>query len=294
MEMLLFFKRVVKNNIVKMSKNKKWSFVISYINHRRRMPNLENPKNLSEILIRRVLDGDIDKIYYLADKYLMRDYIKAKGYGQYLPNLIGVYDKAEEIDFERLPERFALKMNFGAGMNIICTDKSKMDFEATKRQLNNWLMGNSIYSYAETHYNLIQRKIVCEEFIDDGKGGFPLDYKFMCVKGEPMCCLICMDRNNSQKRYLPYNLDWKYLKDWDNQGAAELSEQSSPSKPGNFKEMISIAKTLSRDIPFVRVDLYSDGKRIWIGELTLTPDGCILHRWTMKALNVMGDYYRKH
>ena len=290
----VWLKGKIKTFAVKMFGGPKSSFIISYFYHRKQLPHLRNPKNLSEILIKRVIDGEIDKLYYLADKYLMRNYIEEKGLGRHLPKLLGVYEQAEDIDFDKLPERFALKMNFGAGMNIICTDKAKLNIAATKDQLNKWLKRKPIYSYAETHYNLIQRRIICEEFIDDGKGGFPVDYKFMCVKGEPMCCLVCVDRKKKQERYIPLSLNWNYLKDWDAQENQDnVNGNYLPHQPENFTQMLDIAKKMSTDIPFVRVDLYSNGKRIWIGELTLTPDGCIMHRWTMKALDEMGKAYRK-
>lgn len=290
----LWIKRKIKGFAIKTFHSSKYGFIISYFNHRKRLPNLKAPHDLSEILIKRVIDGEVDKLYYLADKYLMRDYVKDKGLKDFLPKLLGVYDQAEDIDFESLPNKFALKMNFGAGMNIICSDKSKLDIQQVKEQLTKWLNGNSIYSNEETHYNLIKRRIICEEFIDDGNEGLPVDYKFMCVKGEPLCCLVCIDRNKEKQRYIPLTTSWKYLFDWEIQKEKSIEAPDIPACPLNFDEMINVSKILSSDIPFVRVDLYSNGEQIWIGELTLTPDGCILHRWSDKALNIMGEYYRTH
>lgn len=58
--------------------------------------------------------------------------------------------------------------------------------------------------------------------------------------------------------------------------------------------MIECAKKLASGIDMVRVDLYSNGNKIWFGEMTLTPDGCIFRRWTQKAIDEMGIYYRTH
>ena len=269
--------------------NGKLSFVLSYIHNRYKMPNLSSPKDLSEILIKRVLDGEVDKIYYLADKYKVREYIHERGYEKYLPSLIGVYNIADEIPFENLPQRFALKLNYGAGMNIICTDKKILDFEEVKTKLNSWINRNIIYSYAERHYNLIERKIICEEFVDDGSGEFPADYKFMCVKGTPLSVLVCVDRGKETELHYPFDMNWNpqphYIK---------TKRKLTISCPENFSEMKQIAMNMAKGLDFVRIDLYSNGKQIWIGELTLTPAGCILHNWTQKALDDMGLYYRKH
>src|SRR5690625_5071455 len=61
-----------------------------------------------------------------SDKLLVRDYVKQKGYENILNSVLEVYDSASSIDWESLPDQFALKWNFGAGYNIICDDKSKI------------------------------------------------------------------------------------------------------------------------------------------------------------------------
>lgn len=265
-------------------------FNIAYYHNRKCLPRLSQPRDISEILIKRVLDGEVAKSYFLADKYLVRDVIKSKGYGNLLARLLGVYETPEEIDFDSLPDRFAIKMNYGAGMNIICADKSKLDITRTITQLNKWLLSKSLYSYSEAHYNLIKRRIIIEEFIDDGNGGFPTDYKFMCVYGRVQCILACTGRDKDHTFYTPFNLDWVRIPEYDRRIHSEMIDIP---RPANLDEMIHIAESLSCNMPFVRVDLYTDGSRIWFGEYTLTPSGCILHGWTRQALDDMGNTYLK-
>ena len=62
-----------------------------------------------------------------VDKYAVRDYIKECGCEEILNDLIGVYDSSDEIKWDELPDKFALKCNHGCGYNIICDDKSKLD-----------------------------------------------------------------------------------------------------------------------------------------------------------------------
>lgn len=286
----LKIKQKIKKFVGRNSSNGRNAFVMSYFHHRLTFPNLKNPKNLSEIWIDKVLKGEINKYSYLADKYAVRDYVKRKGLGDILTPLIGVYDDVAAIDFSLFPERFALKANFGAGKNIICTDKSQLDIEATRTRLALWLLPYT-YSYTEKHYNLIPQKIVCEEFIDDGTGGFPIDYKFMCIKGKVFCVLVCKGRKSGHADYLPYSAEWKpiyeYCKKADH--SIELI-----NRPANLQEMIQVAEKLSEDLDLVRIDLYSNGSRIWFGEVTLTPAGCIFPRWSIKALKEMGDAYRNN
>lgn len=285
----LKLKQKVLSLVGRNSSDGKLSFVVSYLHNRCRLPNLKHPKDLSEIWIKRVLDGKVNELWYLADKYEVRKYVTEKGLEKILTPLIAVYESADEIDFDVLPERFALKANFGAGRNIICTDKSKLNKEECREKVRAWLKPGQ-YSVAERHYNLIPKKFVCEEFIDDGTGGFPVDYKFMCIHGKVHCILGVNGREEGHGSYLPYTPDWHPIREYfrGDSTATELLP-----RPANLKKMISVVETLAGDIDLVRVDLYSNGSRIWFGEMTLTPSGCIFHRWTQRALNEMGKIYRK-
>lgn len=269
------------------TQNGRCAFWLSYVHNRHRIPNFKNPKDLSEIWIKRVLDGKVNELYYLADKYAVRDYVKKKGLESILTPELGVYEKGSEIDFDALPERFALKANFGAGRNIICTDKSKLDYEATRQQVNQWMTAE-VYSLSERHYNLINKKFVCEAFIDDGTGGFPVDYKFMCINGKVHCILACSGRERGHADYLPYTVDWKPMFDYYRSYPKDIEIIKAPA---NLLDMIAVAEKLADCIDLVRVDLYSNGAEIWFGEMTLTPSGCIFHRWSTKAIDEMGLIY---
>lgn len=232
----------------------------SYIHNRKRLPNLKHPRDISEIWIKSVLDGSVKKNYLLADKYAVRTFVENKGLQDLLTPLLGVYSSADEFDFPSLPSRFALKMNFGCGMNLICKDKSKFDFENAKTLLKNWM--KAPLSGLEQHYNQIERKV--------------------------FCVLACSERDGVHSNYLPYSLDWQPLMSyWKN-----LKYSHVINKPDNLNKMIDIAEKLAEDIDLVRVDLYSNGDKIWFGEMTLTPSGCVFHRWTDQAIIEMGDFYK--
>ena len=269
------------------SKNGKMAFVLPYIHHRHKFPNLKNPKDLSEIWIKRVLDGKVNELSWLADKYAVRKYVQDKGLSDILSPLIAVYDSPQDIDFSELPNRFALKANFGAGYNIICKDKAKLNLQEVKKQVETWFEPKH-YSESEQHYNLIPKRIVCEEFIDDGTDDFPVDYKFMCIRGKVHCVLCVSGREEGHGVFFPYNTKWEPLYDY-------FPKRYVPKKlhprPANLPDMITVAERLAEGIDLVRVDLYSNGSRIWFGELTLTPSGCIFHRWTQKAIDEMGEIY---
>lgn len=288
----MFFLRIKKHLLSilgKVSKNGRLSFWVSYVHNRHKLPDFKHPKDLSEIWIKRVLDGKVNDIYWLADKYAVRKYVEEKGMKNILTPLLGVYTNPEEIVFNSLPNRFALKANFGAGYNIICTDKKQFNVNKSMSEMKEWMMPKT-YSKSERHYNLIDKRIICEEFIDDGSGGFPVDYKFMCLKGKVYCVLGVSGRENGKDSYLPYSPNWETRPDYYRGTATAVVPLP---RPANLEEMIRVAEKLAEGIDLVRVDLYSNGSHIWFGEMTLTPAGCIFHRWTQKALDDMGETYRK-
>lgn len=283
----LKFKRAILGLLGKNAQDGRRAFWLSYVHNRHRIPNFKNPKDLSEIWIKRVLDGKVNELYYLADKYAVRDYVKKKGLESILTPELGVYENGSEIDFDALPNRFALKANFGAGRNIICTDKSKLDYEATRQQVDKWLEP-IVCSYAERHYNLIKKKFVCEAFIDDGTGGFPVDYKFLCINGKVHCILACSGREKGHADYLPYSVDWKPLYIYYKSYPKDMELLNAPA---NLQDMLQTAEKLAEGIELVRIDLYSNGSQIWFGEITLTPAGCIFHRWSNRAMDELGKIY---
>ena len=266
-------------------------FKIAYFHNREKKLDLKCPSDLSAIWIKKVLEGEIKKYAYLADKYAVRAYVKSRVGDSNLSKLIGVWEDPALIDFTKLPDKFALKLNYGAGMNLICTDKQKLDKQDAIQKLKEWLSKSSHYSYSESHYNLIPRKIICEEFIVDGNGNFPIDYKFLCIKGEPFCILACSDRDTGYAKYTMYSPTWEWLPDYQKE---QVDQQKEVNMPLNLDEMLLIARKLSFGLDLVRVDLYDTGDKVLFGEMTLTPAGCIFHRWTQKALDEAARYYFTH
>ena len=95
--------------------------------------NLDNPKTLNDkILWLSLYDARPIKTK-LCDKYLVMDYIKEKVGEKYVVPLLGVWDKFDDIDFDKLPDKFVLKSNIGSGNNIFVEDKNKFDIASEKK-----------------------------------------------------------------------------------------------------------------------------------------------------------------
>ena len=264
-------------------------FIIAYIHNRHRLPHFSHPKDLSEIWIKYVLEGNSLKLYKLADKFLVREFVRERGHSDILPNLLGVWDKPiTKTEFDKLPDSFALKMNYGAGMNIICQHKDTLTYQTVSSLLHKWFYNRKGYPCSENHYNLITRKVICEEYIGDSNQTSLTDYKFICINGEPFCVLVCFDRIDGEANYMPLTLDWKPLPNYNKNGCSYTI-----ARPKNLDRMVRIASDLAKGIELVRIDLYDTGEHIYFGEMTLTPAGCIFHTWSQESLDEMGDYYWK-
>ena len=72
-----------------------------------------------------MFDNDKRKVI-CSDKYLVRSWVRKKIGDEYLIPLINVWERAKDIDFDKLPEQFVLKTNCGSGDIIIVKDKSSL------------------------------------------------------------------------------------------------------------------------------------------------------------------------
>lgn len=135
-----------------------------YLIHKGSLPNLKNPKTFDEKLIWLNSYWRHPLKTLCGDKYMMRAYVEKHGLGHILTPLLGVYQNAEEINFENLPQRFVLKCSHGCGYNIICTDRKNFDIEGSKRKLKKWLSEDFSRLYGEMRYSGMKPKIISEVF----------------------------------------------------------------------------------------------------------------------------------
>lgn len=237
----------------------------------RNIPNLKEPKTFNEktTFIKLFKYNKEPLVIKCADKYEVREYVKQKGLNEILNELYGVYDNYDEIDFRKVPNKFALKCTHGCAYNIICNDKRKFNVEGVRKKVNKWMREKYGYATTELHYTYIKPKIIIEKYLCDSNGKMPLDYKFYCFNGKVGCILVCSERDEKLKLSY-YDKNWNRL----NYEKESWSSLNDISKPKKLEKMIQYAERLSEDFPFVRVDFYNDNGKIIFGELTFTPACC--------------------
>ncbi|MFR1882878.1 ATP-grasp fold amidoligase family protein [Blautia sp.] len=233
--------------------------------------NWNNPKTLNEKLQWMKFNYRFPLQSIVSDKLLVRDYVRDKIGEKYLIPLYGSWDSFEGIDFDALPDKFVLKCNHDSGGLVVCQDKSKLNRKKAKKKIEKSLKANFYVIGREYQYKNIIPKIICEQFISED-GTVPNDYKIYCFNGKPDVILVCRDRfskNSHRAAYLFFDQNWKFLPL--NKGDESVTNPDVP-KPENLDEMIEIARVLSQDFVFSRIDLYNIRGKIYFGEITLSPN----------------------
>lgn len=224
----------------------------------------------------------------VSDKYAVRNYVADTIGDEYLIPLLGVWDSFDEIDFDELPDQFVLKCNHDSGGLAICTDKANFNKAAAKKKIEKSLKSNFYWVGREYQYKNIVPKIVCEQYITE-TGKVPEDYKIYCFNGEPDAILVCKDRfanGGHGAQYSYYDHKWNFLPY--NKGES-ADNPPDIKKPENLDKMIEIAKELSKDFIFARIDLYNINGTIYFGEITLSPNSGFDPDITMETDKMFGD-----
>ena len=228
--------------------------------------NIENPKTFNEKIQWLKLYDSTPIKTRLADKYLVRQWIKDKIGEKYLIPLLGVYDRFEDIDFDKLPNQFVIKCNHGSGYNIIVKDKSRLDLADVKSKVDAWMQENFAFKYGfELHYRDIEPKILIEKYLEAIDKAL-YDYRFFCSYGDVKQIWLDVASGTPQHKRKIYDKQWNEL---DFTVTWPRLEQCVP-KPKHLETMIKLAESLSQEFSLVRVDFYYIDNKIYFGEMTFT------------------------
>lgn len=231
--------------------------------------NFDNPKTFSEKLQWLKLYNRNPLYTTLVDKYAVKKWVADKIGEDHVIPMLGVWDNANEIDFESLPDQFVLKTtNGGGGDVIICKDKTKFDKEKVVTHLNQSLRNRIYNNYREWPYKNVPPRIIAEKYMEDESGELR-DYKIFCFNGIPQIFLLYKDRYDDKKMTIDF---FDEQRNWLNLTHPEFDRSTEkPALPDCFERIFSLAKILSQSIPFVRCDFYIVNGSIYFGEMTFYP-----------------------
>lgn len=254
--------------------------------------NLIDPKTFNEKLQWLKLYWRDELKSYCTDKFEVTNYAKEMGCSEITNEIYEVYSSVDEINWDKLPNKFALKCTHGCGANIICYDKSKLDINESIKKLNKWMKEDYGLEYAEIHYSDIKPRIICEKYLETDSGILPIDYKIFCFNGIPKITMLCRDRKVGRAKYYFYDNDWN-IKPYNEDGLLAIKNKEKKiinSMPKSFSKMLKYAELLSKPFPFVRIDFYEVKGKPILGEMTFTHSGCLEKEITTQADEEMGSW----
>ncbi len=230
--------------------------------------DLKNPKTFNEKLQWLKLYNRNPKYTTAVDKSMVKQYVSEIIGNQYIIPTLGVWDKFDEIDFDKLPSQFVLKCTHDSGGVIICKDKSEFDIECSKEKINHFLKRKFFYFGREWPYKDVKPRIIAEKYMEDAKTNELRDYKFFCFDGEVKALFVASDRQTkgAETKFDFFDENYKHLDVKNGHPNASVL----PEKPQNFEKMKELAAKLSVGIPHVRVDLYEVNGKIYFGEMTFS------------------------
>lgn len=212
------------------------------------------------------LIGEPESLF--ADKYRARKYIIDQGFEELLPQIYGVWDKASDINIQSLPRQCVIKTNNGHGdpYCYICLDTETIDIKSIKGKFEEALHSPFWKTECEYQYRYIKPLVFAEEYLNDGNGDRPIDYKIYCFDGKPEYIMVCSNRGIDLKLNF-YDLDWNEL----DIAVEEKKSSIQFEKPEQLNIMIYAAERLSSIFPTARIDFYDIYGKVYIGEITITP-----------------------
>lgn len=260
---------------------------IKYYLKMKKKLNIEKPQTFNEKLQWLKLYDRNPEYTKMVDKYESKKYVSNLIGEEYIIPTLGIYNNFNEINLNELPNQFVMKCTHDSGGNIICKDKEKLKFIEEKKKLEKCLKRNYYNLGREWTYKNVKPRIIIEKYMATQKQPELVDYKFFCFNGEPKFIYVSEGLSNHKTAKISFaDMDYQkaefYRKDY-------MPFEKLPPKPKNFEKMKELAKKLSKNIPFVRVDFYEIKNKVFFSELTFYPCSGYIPFEPEKYDKVLGD-----
>lgn len=226
---------------------------------------LENPMLYTEKLQWLKLYDHRPEYTRMVDKYAVKNYIAEIIGPEFVVPLLGVWDRVEDIDFDKLPRQFVLKTTHDSGGIVVCKDKETLDIGKAKRKLRYFLNRDYYSQNREWPYKNVPHRIIAEAYMEDQRQGELRDYKFFTFGGEPKVLYIAQGRGSGKETVADFfDMEFNHLPFTIDHDMAPIL----PEKPVNFELMKELAAKLSTGTPQLRVDFYEVNGKVYFGEMT--------------------------
>lgn len=226
--------------------------------------NLNNPKTYNEKLNWLKLHDRNPNYVKMVDKCDVKEYVASIIGEEYIIPTLGVWNKFDEIDFDKLPAQFVLKCTHDSEGVVIVKDKNNFNKKEAKKKIEKAMKYNFFYIGREWPYKDIKPRIIAEKYMEDHIDGELRDYKFFCFEGVPRAMFIATDRSKGETKFDYFDLEFNHLDIRQHYPNSKIPIR----KPENFEKMIELSKKLSRTLKHVRIDFYEVDGKLYFGEIT--------------------------
>ena len=223
-------------------------------------PCFDNPKTFNEKLRWLILNEKTELKTKLTDKLQAKKWCQEKLGNDLCAELYGEWKKFDDIDFNALPDKFALKVNHGWKMNLLILNKAEFirtKKNQTRKMINEYLKINYYDFSLEPQYINIERKVFAEKLRSIDSSSVQ-EYQVHCMNGEPKLIEVspskmfsiffknpCIQFYDLNWTLQPYTYYWKY-------------NNKQVEKPDFFNDLLKYSKKLAEGFSYVRVDFAID------------------------------------
>ena len=234
-----------------------------------RNPNLRKPRTFNDKVVWSKLHTRDPLIAETASKLGLRAYAKrvlgADAAQRVLVPLLHETNDPRTIPFTELPPEYVLKPNHASGWLLFQTVAAPVSEKVMLQTCQRWMRSRFGLLTHEWPYATMPRRILVEPLLRDESGMVPRDYKLFMFHGR--CRMIQVDHDRfGQHTRTCYDETYQPIKVWYRYPVGP-QEPAPPTLPA----MLELAQALAQPFGFVRVDLYTMGNRVYLGELTHWP-----------------------
>lgn len=237
-------------------------------------PNLKNPRTFNEKINWLKLHNQRPEYTTMVDKLAVKEYVANIIGEEYVIPTLFVWNSLEEIEWEKLPQKFVLKTTHGGGGCgvVICHNKSSFDRQMAIEKLQTSMKSVAGRAFREYPYYKVSKRIIAEQILEikNQDGGELKDYKFFCFNG--IVRFFKIDFGRFVDHHANYYSPTGQLLPFGESDCPPVPKHVE-TIPDSLSQMIAIAEKLSAGMPFLRVDLYNVDGMIYFGEMTFFPAG---------------------
>lgn len=230
---------------------------LNFMRKHRRFPN--GAMQWNDVWFRlKTSDEILDPLrVFVSDKEHVKQFVKKELGDEYNVPTFAVLRSPADVDTYDFPPDCCIKPTHASGQVILRTNGAPVDRERIKR----WFGINYYFSGREWNYRGLEPKVIVEPLIFGGTN--VEDFKIFCFKGVPKLIQVDLDRHTNHTRKF-------FDVDWNEQDFSIIYPRSAADfpRPASLDRMLAAARKLAAPFSFVRIDLYSDGDQVLVGEVT--------------------------